>query len=300
MKKTPIKHKNLSSDFENLRINLLKTESADFLWKQCMLGNLKIVADKKLEDDGETTFVSLDSNGESKKATVKIKKSVADAVHVCWRMSTLLHELYHALHYLSTEQDIFDDETHGEDWRLIVKRTTERGGMKECAKKLASPLPRCIYKRNCVWCPSKGKNVNKKCKVFTVPRRLKKSKFGGNCQFCFTDDKISMHLRRSASCQKEYQRIFGPQCESVAKNLTYKDARVMKRVGKKNGPPVCMFCPAPNDKLLKVHLKANCDCEQKYMDKYKCDTKKAFYEMLTKVGNRLRKQKQRAKQKHSL
>ena len=59
-----------------------------------MLGNLKIVADKKLEDDGETTFVSLDRNGESKKATVKIKKSVADAVHVCWRMSTLLHELH--------------------------------------------------------------------------------------------------------------------------------------------------------------------------------------------------------------
>ena len=299
MKKTPIQDKNLSSDFDNLRYNFFKKESADLLWKQCMSGNLKIVVDEKLDDDGETTFENLDSNSESKKTTVKIKKSVADAVHVCWRMSILLHELLHALHYLGTEEDIFEDETHGDDWSEILIRATQRGGIKECAKKLVSPLPRCIYKRNCIWCPDKGENV-KRNEVYIVPKVLKKSKFGGNCQFCFTEDRLPIHLKRSASCKKEYQGILGPQYKSIAKKLTYIDTRVKKREGKKNGPPICMFCPAPHDKLLKVHLKANAECEKNYMDRYNCNSKDALYKTLTKVGNRLRKQKQRAKGKTSL
>ena len=296
-KSPPIQNRNLASDFKNLLNNLFKKESADLLWSQCMLGNLKIVVDKKLvKEDGETTFEKLDNDSESKKTTVKIKKSVADAVHVCWRMSILLHELLHALHYLCTEEDIFEDETHGDDWSELFLKATQRGGIKECAQKLVSPHPRCIYKRNCMWCPDKGENLTTN-EVYTVPKVLKKSKFGGNCQFCFTEDRLPIHLRRSASCRKEYQGLLGSQYKNRAKILTYIDTRVIKREGKKNGPPICLFCPAPHDKLLKVHLKANPECENMYMDKYNCNSKDALSQTLTKVGNRLRKQKQRAKGK---
>ena len=296
MEKSPIQNKNLASDFESLLENMLKKDSADLLRKECGVGNLKIVVDKKLvKEDGETTFEKF-NDSESKKTTVKIKKSVADTVHVCWRMSILLHELLHALHFLSKEEDIFEDQTHGEDWRELFLKATQRGGIKECAQKLVSPLPRCIYKRNCIWCPAKGENVETN-EVYTVPKVLKKSKFGGNCQFCFTEDRLPIHLRRSASCSKEYEGLLGSQYKNRAKILTYKDKRVMKREGKKNGPPICLFCPAPHDKLLKVHLKANPECENRYMDKYNCNSKDALLQTLTKVGNRLRKQKQRAKGK---
>ena len=125
MEKSPIQNKNLASDFENLLKNMFKKESADLLRKECVFGNLKIVVDKKLvKEDGETTFEKLDNDSESKKTTVKIKKSVADAVHVCWRMSILLHELLHALHYLSTEEDIFEDQTHGDDWCELFLKVT--------------------------------------------------------------------------------------------------------------------------------------------------------------------------------
>ena len=58
-----------------------------------------------------------------------------------------------------------------------------------------------------------------------------------------------------------------------------------------------MFCPAPFDKSLKVHFRANTDCEKKYMKKYECSTKEELSKVLKTEGNRLRKQKERAKWK---
>ena len=76
MEKRHITNKNLFLDFNNLTEYFFKKESSDFLWQQCMLGRLKIVVDKNLEDDGETTF-ELDRKSASKKSIVKIKNSVA-------------------------------------------------------------------------------------------------------------------------------------------------------------------------------------------------------------------------------
>ena len=293
MEKRHITNKNLFLDFNNLTEYFFKKESSDFLWQQCMLGRLKIVVDKNLEDDGETTF-ELDRKSASKKSIVKINKSVAQSVHACWRMATLLHELLHAFHYFSTDEEIYEDETHGEEWRMIVQTATERGSIKECAKKLVSPPPRCIYQRHCVWCPLREKKVSRD-KVYSLPRTLEKSKFGGNCEYCFTDDRIMIHLNRSSSCQRKYSRKYGPRCKDLLQKLTSKEKRAMKREGKKN---LCMFCPSPFDKSLKVHFRANADCENKYMEKYKCKTKEALSKVLKTEGDRLRKQKQRSKQKN--
>ena len=45
-----------------------------------------------------------------------------------------------------------NDETHGQDWMIKLTTAIERGGLKECAKKLESTDPACIYKQNCIWC----------------------------------------------------------------------------------------------------------------------------------------------------
>ena len=49
----------------------------------------------------------------------------------------------------------------------MIKLTTaiERGGLKECAKKLESPDPACIYKQNCIWCTPKPKGEKLKKKI---------------------------------------------------------------------------------------------------------------------------------------
>ena len=290
MEETHIRDKNLFLDFQNLTKYFFKKECSDFLWQKCMMGKLKIVVGKHLKDDGETSF-DQDRKSGSKKSTVKIKKSVSESVHACWRMAILLHELLHAYHYLSTNNNIFENETHGEEWRIIVQTATERGSIKECAKKLVSPIPRCIYHRHCVWCPSSDQKVSRD-KVYSLPRVLEKSKFGGNCEFCFTDDRLMIHLKRSNSCNKKYSEKYGPRCKDLLQKLTQKEKRAMKREGKKN---LCMFCPAPFDKSLKVHFRANTDCEKKYMKKYECSTKEELSKVLKTEGNRLRKQKQRAK-----
>ena len=292
MEKIRIRNQNLLLDFQNLTKYFFKNESSDFLWQQCMLGRLKVVVGKNLKDDGETSFEQ-DRKSASKKSTVKIKKSVAQSVHACWRMATLLHELLHAYHYFITENDIMEDETHGEEWRRIVQSATERGSIKECAKKLVSPAPRCIYQRHCVWCPPSEKKLSTD-KVYSLPRILEKSKFGGNCEYCYTEDRIMIHLNRSSSCNRKYLRKYGPRCRDLLQLLTSKEKRAMKREGKKN---LCMFCPSPFDKSLKVHFRANVDCEKKYMEEYKCNTKEALSKVLKTEGDRLRKRKQREKQK---
>ena len=60
MENSPIQNKNLDLDFKNLLKNMFKKESADLLWKEYVIGNLKIVVDKKLvKEDGETTLKKL-------------------------------------------------------------------------------------------------------------------------------------------------------------------------------------------------------------------------------------------------
>ena len=158
MVKTSIPKAIVESDFLNLiKYRIKKTYAAQLL-QQWRSGNLKFTVSKTLENDGETSFLSKTTTA-IKKSTVTIQRKVAMSKHVCWRMSILLHELAHVLHYFNTKGPIYVDETHGKEWMVELKSTIERGGLKECAKKLRSPSPRCIYKQICLWCTPNGERV---------------------------------------------------------------------------------------------------------------------------------------------
>ena len=151
MVKTSIPKAIGESDFLNLiKYRIKKTYAAQLL-EQWRSGNLKFTVSKTLENDGETSFLSKTTTA-IKKSTVTIQRKVAMSKHVCWRMSILLHELAHVLHYFNIKRQIMNDETHGQDWMIKLTTAIERGGLKECAKKLESTDPACIYKLNCIWC----------------------------------------------------------------------------------------------------------------------------------------------------
>ena len=173
MVKTSIPKANVESDFLNLiKYRIKKTYAAQLL-EQWKTGNLKFAVSKTLENDGETSFL-VKNPRIIKKSTVTIKTKVALSKHVCWRMSILLHELAHVVHYLNINRQIMKDETHGEDWMMKVTKTIERGGLKKCAKKLESPDPACIYKKKCVWCTPNGEKISKeKAKLRKRKQRAK-------------------------------------------------------------------------------------------------------------------------------
>ena len=159
MKATMVKTSkvNVETDFLNAVKHRIKKPYSAQLLEQWKSGNLKLRVSKKLKKDGETSFD--EKNRTIKQSTVTIKKKVALSKHICWRMSILLHELAHVLHYFNSKDPIYVDEIHGKEWMVELKSTIERGGLKECAKKLRSPSPRCIYKQICLWCTPNGERV---------------------------------------------------------------------------------------------------------------------------------------------
>ena len=118
MVQTSSPENNVRSDFVNLTNFRIKKKYSEMLLKQLDLGNLKLAVSQKLKNDGETTFETSDCISNFKQSTVTIKKSVAESGHICWRMSVMLHELAHVLHYFLTKTEILFNETHGDDWRI--------------------------------------------------------------------------------------------------------------------------------------------------------------------------------------
>ena len=295
MVKTSIPKAIVESDFLNLiKYRIKKTYAAQLL-EQWRSGNLKFTVSKTLETDGETSFLYKNTTA-IKKSTVTIQRKVAMSKNVCWRMSILLHELAHVLHYFNIKRQIMNDETHGQDWMIKLTTAIERGGLKECAKKLESTDPACIYKQNCIWCTPKPKGEKlKKNRVYILPRIHEASKFGGNCLFCYTEDSTIKHLKHSVRCKEEYANLYGPQSIARLKNVVAKEKRMKKRAVKTTGPSVCCFCPALRDKFLFVDLKTNDVCVNKYMSLYKCQSEEGLREIISKEKAKLRKRKQRAK-----
>ena len=294
MKATMVKTSkvNVKTDFLNAVKHRIKKPYSAQLLEQWKSGNLKLRVSKKLKKDGETSFD--EKNRTIKQSTVTIKKKVALSKHICWRMSILLHELAHVLHYFNTKDPIYVDEIHGKEWMVELKSTIERGGLKECAKKLRSPSPRCIYKQICLWCTPNGERVPHN-KEYSFPNIQETSRFGGNCLYCFTSESTIKHLKRSISCKEKYVNLYGPQYIAKVKNAVAKEKRQKKRPVNITGPSVCCFCPAQRDNYLFLHLKANADCTKKYMSKYKCQTEEGLRIKISKEKAKLRKRKQRAK-----
>ena len=294
MKATMVKTSkvNVKTDFLNAVKHRIKKPYSAQLLEQWKSGNLKLRVSKKLKKDGETSFD--EKNRTIKQSTVTIKKKVALSKHICWRMSILLHELAHVLHYFNTKDPIYVDEIHGKEWMVELKSTIERGGLKECAKKLRSPSPRCIYKQICLWCTPNGERVPHN-KQYSFPNIQETSRFGGNCLYCFTSESTIKHLKRSSSCKEKYVNLYGPQYIAKVKNAVAKEKRQKKRPVNITGPSVCCFCPAQRDNYLFLHLKANADCTKKYMSKYKCQTEEGLRIKISKEKAKLRKRKQRAK-----
>ena len=294
MKATMVKTSkvNVETDFLNAVKHRIKKPYSAQLLEQWKSGNLKLRVSKKLKKDGETSFD--EKNRTIKQSTVTIKKKVALSKHICWRMSILLHELAHVLHYFNTKDPIYVDEIHGKEWMVELKSTIERGGLKECAKKLRSPSPRCIYKQICLWCTPNGERVPHN-KEYSFPNIQETSRFGGNCLYCFTSESTIKHLKRSSSCKEKYVNLYGPQYIAKVKNAVAKEKRQKKRPVNITGPSVCCFCPAQRDNYLFLHLKANADCTKKYMSKYKCQTEEGLRIKISKEKAKLRKRKQRAK-----
>ena len=177
---------------------------------------------------------------------------------------------------------------------MKVTTTIERGGLKECAKKLESPDPACIYKTNCVWCTPNGEK-HQQNRVYILPRMHEVSQLGGNCLFCYTKDSTIKHLKNSVSCKEEYANLYGPQSLARVKNVVAKEKRIRKRPVQTSGPSVCCFCPAVRDIFLFVHLRTNTDCVNKYMSLYQCKSEEGLREKISKEKAKLRKRKQRAK-----
>ena len=283
---------NVETDFLNAVKHRIKKPYSAQLLEQWKSGNLKLRVSKKLKKDGETSFD--EKNRTIKQSTVTIKKKVALSKHICWRMSILLHELAHVLHYFNTKGPIYVDETHGKEWMVELKSTIERGGLKECAKKLRSPSPRCIYKQICLWCTPNGERVPHN-KEYSFPNIQETSRFGGNCLYCFTSESTIKHLKRSISCKEKYVNLYGPQYVAKVKNAVAKEKRQKKRPVNTTGPSVCCFCPAQRDNFLFTHLKANAECVKKYMSKYKCQNEEDLRIKISKEKAKQRKRKQRAK-----
>ena len=283
---------NVETDFLNVVKHKIKKSYSAQLLEQWTSGNLKFRVSKTLKKDGETSFGDWTST--IKRSTVTIKKKVALSKHICWRMSILLHELAHVLHYFNAKGPIYVDEIHGEEWMLELKSTIERGGLKECAKKLRSPSPRCIYKQMCLWCTPNGERVPH-IKEYSFPNIQETSRFGGNCLYCFTSESTIKHLRRSNSCKEKYEALYGPQYKAKVKNAVAKEKRQKKKPVKTTGPSVCCFCPAHRDNFLFLHLKANADCAKKYMSLYKCKNDEDLRIRISKEKAKQRKRKQRAK-----
>ena len=294
MKATMVKTSkvNVETDFLNAVKHRIKKPYSAQLLEQWKSGNLKLRVSKKLKKDGETSFD--EKNRTIKQSTVTIKKKVALSKHICWRMSILLHELAHVLHYFNTKGPIYEDETHGKEWMIELKSTIERGGLKECAKKLRSPSPRCIYKQICLWCTPNGERVPHN-KQYSFPNIQETSRFGGNCLYCFTSESTIKHLKRSISCKEKYVNLYGPQYVAKVKNAVAKEKRQKKRPVNTTGPSVCCFCPAQRDNFLFTHLKANAECVKKYMSKYKCQNEESLRTKISKEKAKQRKRKQRAK-----
>ena len=283
---------NVKTDFLNAVKHRIKKPYSAQLLEQWKSGNLKLRVSKKLKKDGETSFD--EKNRTIKQSTVTIKKKVALSKHICWRMSILLHELAHVLHYFNTKDPIYVDEIHGKEWMVELKSTIERGGLKECAKKLRSPSPRCIYKQICLWCTPNGERVPHN-KEYSFPNIQETSRFGGNCLYCFTSESTIKHLKRSSSCKEKYVNLYGPQYIAKVKNAVAKEKRQKKRPVNTTGPSVCCFCPAQRDNFLFTHLKANAECVKKYMSKYKCQNEEGLRIKISKEKAKQRKRKQRAK-----
>ena len=294
MKATMVKTSkvNVEADFLNLVKNRIKKTYSAQLLEQWKSGNLKFRVSKTLKKDGVTSFG--DQTRTIKESTVTIKKKVALSKHICWRMSILLHELAHVLHYFNAKGPIYVGETHGEEWMIELKSTIERGGLKECAKKLRSPSPRCIYKQVCLWCTPNGERVSHN-KEYSFPNIQETSRFGGNCLYCFTSESTIKHLKRSISCREKYDNLYGPQYIAKVKNAVAKEKRQKKKPVNTTGPSVCCFCPAQRDNFLFLHLKANADCAKKYMSLYKCQDEEGLRIEVSKEKAKLRKRKQRAK-----
>ena len=208
-------------------------------------------------------------------------------------MSILLHEIAHVLHHFN-KGPIYKGEEHGDEWMIELKTTIERGGLKECAKKLRSPSPRCIYKQICPWCIPNGERVPHN-KEYSFPNTQESSRFGGNCLYCFTSESTIKHLKRSMSCKDRYFNLYGPQYKAKVNNAVAKEKRQKKKTVNTVGPSVCCFCPAQRDNFLFLHLKANADCAKKYMSLYKCKNEEGLRMKISKEKAKQRKRKQRAK-----
>ena len=285
MVKTSIPKAIVESDFLNLTKHWIKKTYAAQLLEKWKSGKLKFIVSKTLGNDGEFDFPT---------STVTIKRKVAMSKHVCWRMSVLLHELAHALHHFSSKSPIMEDETHGEDWMIQITSTMERGGLKECAKKLKSPGASCIYKKECTWCIPNGEKMQQN-REYIWPRINETSQFGGNCLFCYTGDSTIKHLKKSIQCKKEYKKLYGPQFIAKVKKVVDKEKRIKKKPVKISGPSVCCFCPAIRDQFLFVHLKTNAECAKKYLTLYKCQDEEGLRKKISREKAKLRKRKQRAK-----
>ena len=293
MKATMVKTSkvNVETDFLNVvKYRIKKPYSAQLL-KQWKSGNLKFRVSKTLKKDGVTSFG--DQTRTIKESTVTIKKKVALSKHICWRMSILLHEIAHVLHHFN-KGPIYEGEQHGDEWMIELKSTIERGGLKECAKKLRSPSPRCIYKQICPWCIPNGERVPHN-KEYSFPNTQESSRFGGNCLYCFTSESTIKHLKRSISCREKYFNLYGPTYIAKVKSAVAKEKRQKKKTVNTIGPSVCCFCPAQRDNFLFTHLKANADCAKKYMSLYKCKNEEGLRMKISKEKAKQRKRKQRAK-----
>ena len=80
------------------------------------------------------------------------KEAISSKYIICKRMTIILHELGHTLHYFNNNRQILKGEEHGKELENMMTSAIRKGVLKECAKNLRSPSAKCIFKQECIVC----------------------------------------------------------------------------------------------------------------------------------------------------
>ena len=157
---------NLQKDFRILLNKVLEPKVAKLLWKHYKSDTLQLYSwtPSDVGIDGLTSlYFERKQYKKSRKKLVYlyINTNVIMSNSVCWRMSILLHELGHAIHFFDSHVTkkctVLPHLHHGKCWKNVLKNKIRRCNkeLKACASLEESPQEGCQSMKECKWCLTK-------------------------------------------------------------------------------------------------------------------------------------------------
>ena len=212
--------------------------------------------------------------------------------YACWRMSVMIHEIGHAIHYIETEieegKPLPRIDDHGQCWEKILKDIAVRGNLKNCAFLESSPRPKCLFKGDCLYCLAEELRMSTDAQQLYATPEV--DLFDGVCKICKDDfSKPVSHLLKSEQCLRWYQQNFGGEMwKFKVKRAHAKNRRRAKRTTLCKS--VCSYCDDSKDWNLPMHLQYNKECANQYMTNKQVNTVK---DLLLKIKRERKNQNQK-------